>query len=136
MNLNEYCAPDGHIISPYLRCMMKGALKDQIESAISEFHIPEVAKSIEAKVKKRVKNFLNMYGREHASLGVRIDTIKCLNIIDDQLFMISLNFNYEVKYVVAWYDRNTNTPKIKGFDNYANAKSNLNNLKNGLMVLD
>ena len=35
MNLNEYCAPDGHIISPYLRCMVKGALKDQIESAIS-----------------------------------------------------------------------------------------------------
>ena len=60
MNLNEYCAPDGHIISPYLRCMVKGALKDQIESAISEFHIPEVAKSIEAKVKKRVKNFLRL----------------------------------------------------------------------------
>ena len=130
MNLNELCLPDGRIFSPYLACMIKGVLDREIEKSLSEFSISEVAKNVEEKVKKRLKPFLINYGRENASLGMTID-MKCLNIIDEKWFMVSLSINDINKFLVAWYNE-SNKPEISVFDDLDTAKTVYDSIRNKL----
>ena len=130
MNLNELCLPDGRIFSPYLVCMLKGVLHDAIEKAMDEFTIPEVAKNVEEKVKKRLKPFLINYGRENASLGMTID-MKCLNIIDEKWFMVSVSISDVDKFLVGWYNE-SNEPEISVFDDLDTAQTVYDSIRNKL----
>ena len=130
MNLNELCLPDGRIFSPYLACMIKEVLDREIEKSLSEFSISEVAKNVEEKVKKRLKPFLINYGRENVSLGMTID-MKCLNIIDEKWFMVSLSINDINKFLVAWYNE-SNKPEISVFDDLDTAKTVYDSIRNKL----
>jgi len=130
MNLNELCLPDGRIFSPYLACMIKGVLDREIEKSLSKFSIPEVAKNVEEKVKKRLKPFLINYSRENASLGMTID-MKCLNIINEKWFMVSLSINDINKFLVAWYNE-SNKPEISVFDDLDTAKTVYDSIRNKL----
>ena len=133
MNLNELCLPDGRIFSPYLACMIKEVLDREIEKSLSEFSIPEVAKNVEEKVKKRLKPFLINYGRENAFLGMTID-MKCLNIINEKWFMVSLSINDINKFLVAWYNE-SNEPEISVFDDLDTAKTVYDSIRNKLKQL-
>ena len=117
MNLNELCLPDGRIFSPYLACMLKGVLHDAIEKAMDEFTIPEVAKNVEEKVKKRLKPFLINYGRENASLGMTIDMSVSISDVD--------------KFLVGWYNE-SNEPEISVFDDLDTAQTVYDSIRNKL----
>ena len=110
MNLNELCLPDGRIFSPYLACMLKGVLHDAIEKAMDEFTIPEVAKNV--------------------SLGMTID-MKCLNIINEKWFMVSVSISDVDKFLVGWYNE-SNEPEISVFDDLDTAQTVYDSIRNKL----
>jgi hypothetical protein len=110
--------------------MLKGVLHDAIEKAMDEFTIPEVAKNVEEKVKKRLKLFLINYGRENVSLGMTID-MKCLNIIDEKWFMVSVSISDVDKFLVGWYNE-SNEPEISVFDDLDTAQTVYDSIRNKL----
>ena len=117
-----------------LACMVENILNREIRNALTEFSIPEVAKNVEEKVKKRLKPFLINYGRENASLGMTID-MKCLNIINEKWFMVSLSISDVDKFLVGWYNE-SNEPEISVFDDLDTAQTVYDNLRNGRKSLD
>ena len=85
---------------------------------------------LEEKVKKRLKPFLINYGRENVSLGMTID-MKCLNIIDEKWFMVSVSISDVDKFLVGWYNE-SNEPEISVFDDLDTAQTVYDSIRNKL----
>ena len=102
----------------------------QTEKAMDEFTIPEVAKNVEEQVKKRLKPFLINYGCENVSLGMTID-MKCLNIINEKWFMVSVSISDVDKFLVGWYNE-SNEPEISVFDDLDTAQTVYDSIRNKL----
>lgn len=117
-----------------LACMVENILNREIRNSLTEFSIPEVAKNVEEKVKKRLKPFLINYGRENADLGMTID-MKCLNIINEKWFMVSLSINDIDKFLVAWYNE-SNKPELSVFDDLDTSQTVYDNFRNKRNPLD
>lgn len=82
------------------------------------------------KSKKRLKPFLINYGRENASLGMTID-MKCLNIIDEKWFMVSVSISDVDKFLAGWYNE-SNEPEISVFDDLDTAQTVYDSIRNKL----
>ena len=133
MNLNQNILETS---DPFTAIDLKDRLENIVNNAIESLSVSNsIGKIFKEKIQKRLKPFLINYIGENIDFSTSISELKCLNVIDDKLFMTRITIDNIDKYLIAWHN-NQNQPRISVFTDSAIANDNMNKLKNGIFILE